>query len=202
MALWQSEDSLVLGSRSVARRMLLAAAGIPIEVVSAELDERAIEAKAPVSTPGEVAALLARCKAGAVAQVRPGRLVVGADQTLALGQERFSKPSDRAGAREQLLALAGRRHELYSAVVVVRDGAVLFEHVGVAQLTMRAFSTEFLELYLAAAGPAVQSSVGGYQLEGIGVQLFDRVEGDYFTIMGLPLVPLLSYLRREGSLLA
>ena len=201
MPLWLGSTSLVLASRSVARRMLLVAAGIPIEVVSSDIDERTIEDGATAASSAAVASLLAGEKAKAVSSLRPGRFVVGGDQTLALGDRRFTKPVDHASAKDQLLALAGRRHELYSAVCVVRDGAMLFEHVGVARLKMRESSAEFLETYLDLAGPAVISSVGAYQLEGVGVQLFEEVEGDHFTILGLPLVPLLSFLRDHGLLL-
>lgn len=202
MPLWLGSTSLVLASRSMARRMLLVAAGIPIEVMSSEIDEREIESAAGVDRPGAVATLLAGEKARAISSLRPGRLVVGGDQTLALEDRRFSKPIDRASARHQLLALAGRSHELYSAVCVVCDGVILFEHVGVARLKMRAFSAEFLEAYLDLVGPAAMSSAGGYQLEGAGVQLFEQIQGDHFTILGLPLMPLLSFLRSRGLLRA
>ena len=180
--------------------MLLTAAGIPLEVRPADLDERRLEAGALRPAPGAIAAHLAREKASAVAQLSPGRLTLGADQTLALGAERFAKPADRAAARAQLRALRGRTHELHSAIAFVQDDSVLFEHVGVARLTMRAFSDEFLELYLDAVGDAATASVGGYQLEGLGIQLFERVDGDYFTVLGLPLMQALDFLRRQGCL--
>ena len=181
---------------------MLEAAGIPIEVRAADVDERSIEASLPVDRPGPVAELLAAEKARTIASACPGRLVVGADQTLALDDRRFSKPSDRARAREQLLMLSGRTHELHSAVTAVCDGETLYRHVAVARLRMRSFSTQFLERYLDLLGPAVAQSVGGYQLEGLGVQLFDHIEGDHFTILGLPLVPLLGFLRDQGYLMA
>jgi septum formation protein len=153
-----------------------------------------------VQTPDAVAALLAREKASAIARSMPGRLVLGADQVLGLDNQRFSKPNDRAAARVQLRALSGRTHALYSAVAFVQDAKVLFEHIGIARLTMRTFSDRFLDDYLDAVGEAAMASVGAYQLEGIGVQLFDHVEGDYFTVLGLPLLPALDFLRHHGSL--
>jgi len=195
--MWLKPEPLVLASRSAIRRTVLEAAGIPVEVFPADLDERAIEARASASDPGEVAALLAWSKAEAAAASRPGRIVLGADQTLALGGRRFSKPADRATARDQLLALRGKTHALHSAVAVVRDGEVLYQGGEVARLTMRPFSETFLDCYLEAAGPAVTASVGAYQLEGIGIHLFERIEGDHFTILGMPLLPLLKFFRQQ-----
>jgi septum formation protein len=200
MPLWLAGEPLVLASRSTARQMLLAAAGVAVEVKAAAIDERGLEAAATSCSPGEIAALLARAKACAVAAVCPGRLTLGADQTLALGTACFAKPADMAAARAQLCALRGRTHELHSAIAFVRDGKALFEHVGVARLTMRAFSDRFLDNYLQAVGDAATTSVGGYQLEGPGAQLFEQIEGDYFTILGLPLFPALEFLRRQGCL--
>jgi septum formation protein len=139
MALWLDRHPLVLASRSVARRALLEAAGIPLELQPADVDERALEAAAAAFAPGAVAQLLAREKATAVARAKPGRLVLGADQVAALGAQRFSKPADRAGARAQLQVLSGRSHKLHSAITFAQDTAVLFEHVEVARLTMRPF---------------------------------------------------------------
>jgi len=200
MAFWLAPVPLVLASRSAARRALLEAAGIPIELCPADLDERALEANAISQEPTTVAALLARQKAASVAKSNPGRLILGADQTLALGSKRFSKSSDRLAARAQLQALRGRTHELHAAIAFVQDGVVVFEHVETARLTMYAFSDDFLDAYLDAVGNAVFTSVGGYQLEGLGVQLFERIEGDYFTILGLPLLQALDFLRRQGCL--
>ncbi len=200
MALWTAGEPLVLASKSTARLALLAAAGIAVEVLPADIDERGVEAKASAQDAGAAAALLAREKARAVAALRPGRMVLGADQTLALGARRFSKPADRAAAAEQLSALRGKTHALHSALAVMRDRDVLFEHTDAAHLTMRSFSDKFLDEYLDAAGDAATASVGGYQLEKPGIQLFERIEGDYFTILGLPLLPLLDFLRRERCL--
>ena len=204
MALWLAARPLLLASQSKARRAMLEAAGVAIEVRPAAIDERAGEARAGLADAGAVAVLLAREKAKSVASALadPERMVLGADQTLALGSQRFSKAADSAAARAQLAALRGRTHTLHSAVAVVQAGTVLFEHVEAAHLTMRAFSDDFLERYLDQAGDAASASVGAYQLEGLGVQLFERVEGDHFTVLGLPLLPLLLWLRQSNLLLA
>lgn len=198
MPLWLAPQPLVLASKSDVRGKILAAAGLRFEIRPAQIDERAAEADAGHPDAIAAARLLARAKALAVSATRPGQVVLGADQTLARGTQRFSKPADRETAVEQLRALRGRTHELNSAAALVRDGEVLFEIVDTARLTMRAFSDAFLEEYLDMAGPAALGSVGGYQLEGIGIHLFERVEGDYFTILGLPLLPLLAFLRQSG----
>jgi len=201
MSLWLASDPLLLASRSAARRISLEAAGIPVELHPADIDERALEASAGAAAPPVIAALLARAKASFVSGQRPGRLVLGADQVLALGAERFSKPADRLAARAQLRVLSGRTHELYSAIAFVQDGAVLYEYAGAARLTMRSFSEEFLDRYLDAVGDAATISVGAYQIEGPGIELFERVEGDYFTILGLPLLAALDFLRKRGCLI-
>jgi septum formation protein len=201
MSLWRANDALVLASKSAIRRSVLESAGVPVEVAVADVDERGIEEKSGLGDPGEIAKLLAREKARAVSRIKPGRIVLGADQTLALGQWRFSKAPDRAGAREQLKALRdGKTHALHSGAAVVRDGNLLYEHVAVARLTMRSFSDEYLESYLDDVGNAALSSVGCYQLEGRGAQLMERVEGDHFTVLGMPLFPLLEWLRGAGLL--
>ena len=200
MPLWLADMPLVLASQSASRRAILESAAIPLEIAPADIDERAIEAKSGGADPQQAAALLAREKALAVARQRPGRFVLGADQTLALGARRFSKPADRAAAREQLMALRGQAHSLHSALALARDERIVFEHCETARLTMREFSEGFLDAYLDAAGSAVTASVGAYQVEKAGIQLFARIEGDHFTIIGLPLVPLLDFLRREGLL--
>jgi len=200
MPLWLADYPLVLASRSRVRQTLLLAAGIPIEVRPADIDERRLEAGAASEQPSAIAALLAREKASIVARAHPGRLVLGADQTLAFGTRRFVKPDDRAAARAQLHALSGRMHELHSGIAFVQDATVLFEHVSVARLTMRAFSEQFLDLYLDVAGSAATASVGAYQLESVGIQLFERVDGDYFTVLGLPLLEALGFLRQRGCL--
>ncbi len=200
MALWLAAHPLVLASRSTARRALLEAAGVAVELHPADLDERGLEAQAASAEPAAIAAHLARAKASAVARSHPGRLVLGADQTLACAGKRFTKPADRGAAQAQLRALSGRGHELHSAIALVQDTTVLFEHVGVARLTMRALSDRFIDRYLDAVGDAATTSVGAYQIEGPGIQLFERLEGDYFTILGLPLLGALDFLRRRGCL--
>jgi nucleoside triphosphate pyrophosphatase len=200
MPLWLAGEPLVLASKSASRYAILRDARIPVAVEPADIDERAIEQRSAKQDAGELAAVLAREKARTIAARLPDRLVVGADQTLALGERRFSKPADRAGAHRQLAALRGQTHELHSAVALARGSSVLFEHREVARLTMRSFSDQFLEAYLDAAGPAVTASVGAYQLEKVGIQLFERIDGDHFTILGLPLLPLLEFLRNAGWL--
>jgi len=200
MPLWLAAAPLLVASRSTVRRSLLEGAGVPVEVLPADIDERGVEARAPLQAPVAIAALLAREKALAVARQKPGRLVLGADQILSLEGRRFSKPADRAAAHAQLRALSGRTHELYSAIAFVQDATALFEHVAVARLTMRTLAERFLEAYLDAVGDAATASVGAYQLEGLGIQLFERVDGDYFTVLGLPLMTALDFLRRQGCL--
>jgi septum formation protein len=146
--------------------------------------------------------LLASAKAMAVAQRKPGRLVLGGDQILSLDGRRFAKPPDRGAARAQLRSLAGKSHELHSAIAFVQNATVLARHVSVARLTMRALSDPFIDAYLDAVGAAATTSVGAYQIEGLGVQLFERVEGDYFTILGLPLIEVLDFLRQNQCLQA
>ena len=200
MTIWRGKDPLILASQSSARQTLLENAGIAFEVVPADINERAVQQGSGLTAPGEIAALLAREKALFVSSKKPGRLVVGADQTLALGKTLFSKPAGRAQAAEQLRALAGKSHELHSAVAVARDGKIWFSEVAIARMTMRQLSGEEVRAYLDEAGAAVATSVGAYQLEGLGVHLFERIEGDHFTILGLPLLPLLGFLRSERLL--
>ncbi len=200
MTLWRGQSPLILASQSRARQTLLANAGFAFEAVPADIDERAIQRSSDLVAPGEIAALLAREKAVAVSRQRPGSVVVGADQTLALGRELFSKPDDRAQARAQLGRLAGGKHELHAAVAVARDGKIMFETMALARMTMRPLSAAQIDAYLDAAGEAVTGSVGAYQLERLGVHLFERIEGDHFTILGLPLLPLLAFLRSAGLL--
>jgi septum formation protein len=190
---------LVLASASPARASLLENAGIRVTRVPAAIDEA--EVKETFRRAGADAATcavaLATAKAERVSRRHHGAFVVGADQMLVCGDIWFDKPPDLDHARAQLIALRGRTHELVTAVVVFRDGADLWHHVARAHLTMRQFSDDFLDAYLAAAGESVLGSVGAYQLERLGAHLFTRIEGDYFTILGLPLLPLLDFLRAQ-----
>ncbi|MCX2724816.1 Maf-like protein [Roseibium salinum] len=192
--------ALVLASGSRIRAELLKNAGLGIEVDPSDIDERAVEAPllAADMPPDDLAGILAEAKANDVSSRRPGDLVIGADQILALDGERKTKPEDMEAARRQLLAFSGKTHELHSAVVISQDGEAIWRHVSTASLTMRRLTPEFIGHYLASAGNPVLSSVGAYQLEGLGIQLFERIEGDYFTILGLPMLPLLNQLRTLG----
>ena len=197
MSVLRGKAPLILASQSQARKMLLANAGLDFEAFPADIDERGVQDASNLSSPRQIAQLLAGEKAKAVSAQHPGRYVVGADQTLALGERLFTKPSGRAQALAQLRDLAGHSHELHSAVAVARDGNILFEEVSVARMTMRPLTEAELTAYLDEVGEAATSSVGAYQLEGLGIHLFERIEGDHFTILGLPLLSLLAFLRRE-----
>jgi septum formation protein len=178
---------------------MLDAAGLTFAVAPADVDERAIretlQADESGIEPADVAEVLARAKAETISRQHLNALVIGADQVLALDDEIFEKPADLAGARRHLQKLRGRTHQLHSAVVLAANGEVVWTQVDTASLTMHAFSADFLETYLTLAGTVICDSVGAYQLESQGVQLFERIEGDYFTILGLPLLPLLAELR-------
>lgn len=197
--------TLVLASQSAARRALLAAAGVPHEAVAPQVDEDS--AKAALRAEGhdarQLADALAELKALRLSRRLPGAFVLGCDQTLALDDGTlFDKPDGRPGAEAQLRALRGRRHTLTSAAVVCQNGTPVWRAVDTAKLTMRDFSDAFLADYLDREGAAIGACVGGYRLEGLGVQLFARVEGDHFTILGLPLLPLLDWLRVRGVIRA
>jgi septum formation protein len=195
-------EKLILASGSPFRKAMLVNAGVDVEAVPADVDERALEGPLQDSgvSPEDVALVLAEAKATEVSERRPGALVLGCDQTLSLGDEVFHKPADMEGARRHLLALSGRTHQLNSAAVLVRDGKVLWRHVGIASMTMRKLDPAFIGRHLARVGAKALGSVGAYQIEGEGIQLFDKIEGDHFTIVGLPLLPLLAELRDLGAI--
>ena len=196
-SLWRGDRPLLLASTSTTRRTLLEAAGLPVETEAPGVDERAVEAAtlAEGAGPGEVARRLACAKALAVSRRRPDAIVVGADQTLDCAGELFHKPADAAEARAHLARLAGRTHTLHSAVALARDGVVMHVLVADAHLAMRALSGATIERYVALASDRAFQSVGAYQIEGLGIHLFERIEGDHATILGLPLLPLLAALR-------
>lgn len=191
---------MILASASPIRRALLEQAGVAVATDAAAVDEAAVKAafRADGASADACAEALAALKAMRVSSRHPAALVIGADQMLDFEGVWYDKPADRAAARDQLRALRGRTHRLISAAVVMRDGQRLWHTIAVARLTMRPFSEEFLEEYLHLADPAILRAVGAYQLEGRGVQLFERVDGDYFTVLGLPLLPLLDFLRGQG----
>ena len=195
-----SPAPLILASASAARGALLRNAGIAFTAAPASIDENEIKAafRAESRPAAECATALAEAKAARVARRHPGSLVIGADQMLVCDDVWFDKPADLVAARAQLVALRGKRHELISALCVVRDGERLWHFVDRSSLAMREFSDAFLDDYLAAVGDAVLGAVGAYHLEGRGVQLFARIEGGYFAILGLPLLPLLDFLRGHG----
>lgn len=201
-AFWRAPTPLTLASGSAARRMLLEAAGIPLTVLKVPVNEREIAARLIVDRvqPREIAAALAAAKAREASRLAPGVLVLTADQTLDLDGQLFSKPSNRAAARAQLEALSGQTHQLHSAAVLTLGNRKIWAGTSSASLTMREFSPAFIETYLDLMGEDVTMTVGGYKLEGLGIQLFERIEGDHATILGLPLMALLAALRDAGYL--
>ena len=196
-SIWRAAEPLLLASTSETRRTLLEAAGLPVETEAPGVDERSIEADflARDVAPAEVALRLARAKAIAVSRRHPNRLVIGADQTLDCEGERFHKPADIAEASAHLARLAGRTHVLHSAAALARDGVLLSDSIEDARLTLRPLSPAAIARYVALAGERATQSVGAYQVEGLGIHLFERIEGDHAAILGLPLLPLLAALR-------
>lgn len=197
--LWLAPAPLLLASASATRRDLLTGAGLPVETEPARIDERALEAEGGEIVPADLARSLARAKAEEVAARHPGRVVIGADQVLECEGRIFHKPADLKAAHAHLTRLQDRTHQLHSAVAILRDGRAE-DFVETARLTMRPLDAEAIDAYLRLAGVAVTTSVGAYQLEGLGIHLFERVEGDHSTILGLPLTPLLARLRGMGLL--
>ncbi len=193
---------ILLASRSAARISLLKAAGVVFTAVPSSVDERAAEMPliAGGASPADIAMALAEAKAVDISALSRDAIVIGADQTLDLDGQRWTKPESMAIAREQLARLSGQTHRLHSAAAIAREGIVTWRHVGTATLTMRALTAAAIDAYLAEVGDAALGSVGAYQLEGVGVRLFEKIDGDYFTILGLPLLALLARLRDEGAL--
>jgi septum formation protein len=189
---------LVLASRSAARIGMLTAAGLRFRVHPAGLDERALTLQSGSAEPAAIAAALALAKARHAGAAEPGALIIGADQVLELDGGMLAKPADRGEAQAQLGLLSGRAHLLHSAAACVEQGGCVWRHTATARLVMRPLSDASIGRYLDAAGAAALASVGAYQLEGLGVNLFEEIEGDYFTILGLPLLPLLAFLRQRG----
>jgi len=196
--LWMPAEPLILASGSAARAQMLKAVGVPFEIDKPTLDERAVEAPLRAAGAGgaRIAAALAQAKALEVSARHPGRHVLGGDQTLQVGADLLNKPEGRAGGRDHLRLLSGRSHQLHAAGLLARDGDILLSVSDVATLTMRELSEDFIETYLDAAGEAVLGSVGAYQIEGLGLHLFERIEGQHPVIMGLPLQPLIEGLRK------
>lgn len=190
-------NKIVLASQSIHRKTLMENAGLNFTCQPADIDERIIELaiKDTGATPKELALILASAKALDVSQKIPGAYVIGSDQTLSLNDELFHKPEDMEAARRTLLKLSGQTHTLNSGVSIAKDGETIWQHVSIAELTMRVLSPEFVGRHLSRAGEQILTSVGAYQLEKEGVQLFDKIEGDFFTIVGLPMLPLLAQLR-------
>lgn len=194
--------TLILASASPVRAALLRNAGVEIDVIPARVDEDEVKAslRAEKAHPRDQADILAEMKAVSVSRAHPRRLVLGADQILSHKGTAYDKPRDMAEAETHLKTLRGERHELQSAAVIALDGAAIWRHVGVARLIMRPFTDQFLQSYLDQMGDDILTTVGGYKLEGLGAQLFARVDGDYFAILGLPLIETLGFLRVRGAL--
>jgi septum formation protein len=199
---WRAGPPLILASKSAGRRQVLAQAGLPFESRAADVDERAIEAALGPVGADAIALALARAKAAVVSTAARGRLVLGADQVASCGDRLFGKPATMEKAAELLRFLSDRPHRLHSAIALMRDGAVLFETVVHADLTMRPLGDDFIAAYIGEMGDAARARAGAYQVEGLGAQLFSHVDGDHGTIMGLPILPLLDALRREGALIS
>ncbi|MEQ8824108.1 MAG: Maf family protein [Filomicrobium sp.] len=199
-----SSPHIILASGSHARHDMLKAAGIAFTVVPADIDEDTVRATLTADDgeidAADVAEILARAKGEAVSTIESDSLVIAADQTLSMNNEIFSKPANLEEARETLVRLRGQEHFLHSAVVLAEDGEVTWSYVETARLKMRQFSSDYLTEYLVRAGRDVCQSVGAYQIEGLGLQLFEELDGDFFTILGMPMLPLLKELRRRNAI--
>lgn len=192
---------LILASKSASRRAMLDAAGVAYESIPADLDERAVEAGLEGAAPAEVAEALAVAKAAAVAPLHPGALVLGSDSLVVCAGHRFDKPGSREEAGEHLRFFSGKVMELHSAAALVKDGGCEWSHASLARLHVRELSEDFIAAYLDMEWPAIGHTVGAFRIEGPGVQLFSEIEGDQFTVLGMPLLPLLGALREEGVLI-
>jgi septum formation protein len=192
--------TIILASTSEIRSQILASAGISHTVVRPSVDEERLKVGAAEKAPAELARYLAETKALSVSPTRPGNLVIGADQVLVFEHTVYNKPADVREARQHLQQLRGKSHQLISAVACCSEGRVLWTHAETAILRMRNFTDRFLDTYVEASGPDICASVGAYKLEGLGVQLFEDIDGDHFTILGLPLLPLLGFLRRRNEI--
>ena len=197
-----SETPLILASKSASRRAMLDAAGVAYEAVPADIDERAVEAGLTGAAPGEVAEALAVAKAAAVAALHPGALVLGSDSLVVVDGRRFDKPRSVEETAEHLRFFSGKVMELHSAAALVRDGGCEWSHASAARLHVRQLSEHFIAHYLNLEWPAISHTVGAFRIEGPGVQLFESIEGDQFTVLGMPLLPLLGALREAGVLLS
>lgn len=193
---------LILASKSASRRAMLDATGVTYEAVPADVDERAIEASLSGASPPEIAEALSVAKAAEVAKSHPGALVLGSDSLVVVEGERFDKPTSRQNAEEHLAFFSGKTMELHSAAALVRDGGCEWSHQACARLRVRELSPEFIEYYLEAEWPEIGFTVGCFRIEAMGVQLFESIEGDQFTVLGMPLLPVLGALREQGVLLS
>lgn len=192
--------TLILASKSASRRAMLDAAGVPYTSIPAAIDERTVEAGLEGAAPAAIAEALAVAKAAAVAEGNPRALVLGSDSLVVCNGRRFDKPASREEAGEHLRFFSGKVMELHSAAALVRDEGCLWSHAALARLSVRELSDEFIEHYLTREWPAIGHTVGAFRIEGPGVQLFETIEGDQFTVLGMPLLPLLGALREEGVL--
>lgn len=191
---------LVLASKSASRRAMLAAAGVAFEAIPADLDERAVEEETEGAGPKDIALALSEAKARGVSLKERNRLVLGSDSLVVVEGKRFDKPVDREQARDHLRVFSGKVMELHSAAAICRSGQTVWREAGLARLKLRMLSEDFIESYLAAEWPEVAYCVGVFRIEGRGVQLFERIEGDMFTVLGMPLLSVLSALRQFGAM--
>ena len=197
-----SDPALILASKSASRRAMLDAAGVTYICIPAEIDERAVESELGSSSPAQVAEGLSLAKAYAVASFHPETLVLGSDSLVVCGGRRFDKPATLAEAEQHLRFFSGKELQLHSGAALVRGSDALWSHSSIARMQVRALSDAFIAHYLDQEWPAISHTVGCFRIEGMGVQLFDRIEGDQFTILGMPLLPLLGALRDHGVLTA